>query len=347
MNSKKRLNSKQTYNKDQHLKIFLIIEEIKKAQYKLCPKLGNSKVDSLFNILTNISLLHNQILQGPQNSSDHSQYSRIIQLNRANLEKSIGYFFKTNFNLNLNDSSDDTHDSLTLDHKNNSTNSSISGVDQPKQKKREVLIAKIKNQMKKNKKAALVDNRPTPSNSQSNFTSSIEKKKRMIFRTVNHSPIRNIKPPNLNYQSKPDLSMVKSNSITSYYIAKSKEKRYKTHSMTLKTENKPISNSRQAKLYITYQSYPSFDQFCEDDPQCKEIAKPSNYAKSLLKKYKNVVEIYGKELKHSVNTSQTRRGSFCLKNEDKDYTIPTSTPTLEMKMKSNSFMKITKMLLKK
>lgn len=340
MFNKKVSNPKSQRKNDQDLKIlFPILEEIKEAQYKLYSKLEYSKVESLFNILANISLLHNQISYITKGSKDNQQYNRLTKLNRDNLEKSISYFFKTN--LNLNESSDDTHDSLTIDHRNNSLRSLTTAINKPKQKKKEVMIPKLKNQMKLDKKYLFV-NRSTNSNSQMNFTSSIVKKKRKLFKTVHSSPIKHMlsKP---NYDSKMDATIIKSNSITCCNIGKNKE-RYKTHSMVLKTETKSL-NSRQAKLYITYQSYPSFDKFCDDDPQCKELTKPSNYAKSLLKKYQNVVDIYGEELRNSVNTSQTRRPSSCMRNEETETTVP--TPKIQLKLRNNSFIKITKMTLKK
>lgn len=344
------------YNEPDLRMLFPILEEIKDKQYKTLPKKKLDNLDTLFDIITHVSLLHNQIFHIAYTDITKNQIAYILQLNRFNLEKSITDFFNSKQTIEIGN---EIHS-----QQNNQSNKNTS-LENSGKKEKEIIFTKLNKDNHLNIKQYVCVNSTMRCNSQIN----IKKLNDYSHNTSQHNTITSPSnmTPNKNDKTKqkafkPMCPLSEKKAQCNHLLESNKKmpnktiysktlgnfnntkKKYQRKSLDLKIE----PPKKKAKLYMNCNSYQSFEKK-KDQIEYRDIAKPSNYTKYLLQKYRDVVETYGDELRHSLNTSMKRSKSTNKREKERDSSksfehSPEKLPDEKKRMNSsNCFIKINKM----
>lgn len=355
---KQNANIYSNYNEPDLRILFPILEEIKEKQSKTLPKDKYDNLDTLFDIITHVSLLHNQIFHLTHTDLSKSQINHILQLNRFNLEKSINDFFNSSPTIDLGNNN---HCSPTK--KSNRTISPEQFV----KKEKEIISTKL-NKYNDNINGNDIDikqylcvNRTLRCNSQLNISKKDKEVSNSRLNTITTTSNNNKNDPKpsissakcphsekkaqcnplTNSNKKMQSKVIYSQTLTYMNMNRSRKK-YQKKPLSLKIE----AQNKKSKLYLNCKSYQSFDKK-KDNSEYRDIAKPSNYTRYLLRKYKDVVETYDDELRHSLNTSMKRPKSTNKRDGDTSKSFENSSAKIPDEKRrqnsSNCFIKITKM----
>lgn len=332
--------------------IFQILFDVKEQQLLMVPKTEQNRMNKLFDIMGNVSLLHNQIFHlSKEQSSTKQIYDHVLRLHRINVEKSIYDYINDKEEKKENKEKEKkfkkeatvSFSTLVID----SNQSSFAELTPLKEK--DIIMTKLNKPIDSDKKKYLKVNRTLHCNSHRQFPSPLKMNKKIVKNSNSDKKDNNIKNdininniitnnrqsasllPNtcekkkksklLFEETKPPLKKAFSKSGSNFHCV-TLEQKYQWMPLSLYSQVKTPKKRKNNNLILTEKSF----EKNHNSHSKREIGKPSSYAKYLLRKYKDVIDSYGEEIRQSLNSSARLHRSSSKKDGSKERQLIEITP---------------------